>query len=222
MALSIFPDLRINYEDKLFASVPEGIGWNAVNRDGWKAGPVARVRFGRDEDNGGSPFQIAGGSDALIGMGDIDASIEAGGFVEKRFGSKRQWEIGARVVRGFGGYEGTVADFSLDYRMRSGGTRASFGPRLTLASGGFMRPYFGIDAEQSLNTGLDQYEPDSGILSYGIGGTLVRPLNRRSAVTVITNIERLGSEAANSPLVRERGQRMQYTVGVAYGFRFGL
>lgn len=222
MALSIFPDVRINYNDKLFASVPEGIGWNAINADGWKAGPVARVRFGRDEDNGGSPFQVAGGSDALIGMGDIDASVEAGGFVEKRFGSKRQWEIGARVVRGFGGYEGTVADFSLNHRLRYGGTIASFGPRISLASAGFMRPYFGIDAVQSANTGLAQYDPGGGILSYGMGGTVVRPLGRRSAITVISSIERLGGEPASSPLVRERGQRMQYSIGVAYGFRFGL
>jgi outer membrane protein len=41
-ALSIFPDIRLNYNDTIFASVPDGIGWNAVNRDGWKAGPVIK------------------------------------------------------------------------------------------------------------------------------------------------------------------------------------
>ncbi len=50
MALSIFPDLRVNYGETLFASVPDGIGWNATNRDGWRAGPLAKIRFGRNEN----------------------------------------------------------------------------------------------------------------------------------------------------------------------------
>src|SRR5512141_1719220 len=44
-ALSIFPDLRLNYKDAVFLSLPDGLGWNAVNRDGWKIGPLAKVRF---------------------------------------------------------------------------------------------------------------------------------------------------------------------------------
>jgi len=94
MALSLFPDLRVNYGDTIFASVPDGIGWNAVNRDGWRAGPLAKIRFGRDERNGGSPFLIAGGSDALAGMGDVKSAGEVGGFVEKAFGPRRAWRAG--------------------------------------------------------------------------------------------------------------------------------
>src|SRR3990167_2646834 len=86
MALSIFPDLRVNYGDVIFASIPEGLGWNAVNTNGWKAGPLAKVRFGRDEERGGSPFLITGGSDGLRGMGNVAAAAELGGFVEKRIG----------------------------------------------------------------------------------------------------------------------------------------
>ena len=36
--LSIFPDLRVNYGETLFASIPDGVGWNAVNANGWRAG----------------------------------------------------------------------------------------------------------------------------------------------------------------------------------------
>ena len=45
MALSIFPDLRVNYGDVIFASIPEGLGWNAVNTNGWKAGPLAKGKI---------------------------------------------------------------------------------------------------------------------------------------------------------------------------------
>ncbi|MGW8134754.1 MipA/OmpV family protein [Sphingomonas zeae] len=222
MALSLFPDLRVNYGDTIFASVPDGIGWNAVNRDGWRAGPLAKIRFGRDERNGGSPFLIAGGSDALAGMGDVKAAGEVGGFVEKAFGPRRAWRARAEVRQGFGGHDGVVADLSAAYRTRIGRAIVSGGPRMTLASDAFMRTYFGISAAQSARTGLTPYRADGGVLSYGLGGNMVRPLDRRSAITLFTSLERLGSPAADSPLIRERGRRMQATLGLGYGFRFGL
>lgn len=222
MSLSVFPDIRLDNGDGLTASVPEGIVWSALDADGWRAGPVVRYRFGRDEDDGGSPFLITGGSDALLGLGDIDGSIEAGGFVEKRFGARGEWEVGARVLRGFGGHEGVVADLSLDRRFRSGRTMAAFGPRLTLASKGYMQPYFGIDAVQSANRGLAEYDAGGGVLSWGAGGSVVHPFDRNTAVTLFTSLERLGKEATDSPLVRERGQRTQFTLGLGFGYRFGL
>jgi len=219
MVLSVFPDLRVNYKDEIFASIPEGLGWNMVNRDGWKAGPLAKIRFGRDEDRGGSPFLVTGGSDALVGLGDVDAAAELGGFVEKRIGD---WRGRLEVRRGFGGHEGVLADASLAYRLRSGRTIVNVGPRATVASKAFVDTYFGINARQSLRSGLTSYSPSGGLLSYGVGGSVIHPLDRRSALTLFTGLDRLGSEAGNSPLVRERGRRTQFTLGIGYGFRFNL
>ena len=222
MVLSLYPDLRVNYGDTFFASVPDGVGWNAVNRAGWKAGPIAKVRFGRDESSGGSPFVVTGGSDALLGLGNVSPAAELGGFVERRWGAAGQWSVRAEVRRGFGGHEGVLADGSISYQMRFGRTIMSVGPRATAASGGFMRTYFGIDAGQSQRSRLAQYQPGAGLLSYGIGGALVRPFDQRRTVTLFFGMDRLGNEAGRSPLVRERGQRTQFSVGVGYGFRFNL
>lgn len=98
----------------------------------------------------------------------------------------------------------------------------SLGPRATYASEAFTQTYFGIDADQSSRSGLARYEPEGGLLSYGVGGTLIRPLGRSSAITVFTSFERLGDEAANSPLVRDRGRREQVSLGIGYGYRFSL
>lgn len=215
-SLSIFPDLRVAYRDLLFASVPDGIGLNLVNRGGWKVGPFAKIRFGRDERNGGSPFLIAGGSDALLGLGDVKAAGEVGGFVEKAWGPLR---ARGEVRKGFGGHDGVVADLSASYRARMGRMIGSIGPRATVASGAFMQSYFGIDARQSIDSGLARYDADGGLLSYGVGGTVVRPIDRRQAITLFTSLERLGGPAGQSPLVRERGRRAQFTLGLGYGFR---
>ena len=62
---SIFPDLRFKYGELLSASVPEGLTINAYNHEGLKLGPIAKIRFSRDEETGGSPFLVAGSSDGL-------------------------------------------------------------------------------------------------------------------------------------------------------------
>lgn len=220
--ISIFPDLRVNFGDTAFASVPEGIGWNALNQGGWKAGPIVKVRFGRDEDGNGSPFVISGHSDALIGLGNIGAAAELGGFVEKRFGKKRQWSARVEARRGFGGHEGMVGDASFSYRLRSGRMIANVGPRISIASSDLAQTYFGIDAEQSAQSGLPLHRAKGGIVSYGLGGSLIRPLDSQSAITLFTSLEGLGSAAASSPLIRERGQKTQFTLGLGYGYRFGF
>ena len=218
--LSVYPDLRIAYGDVIFASIPDGIGWNAVSANGWKAGPVAKLRFGRDEEGSGSPFTITGGSDALIGLGDIGATAEIGGFAEKQFGARQQWRGRVEVRRGFGGHEGTIGDFSLSYQVRTGRTILNIGPRGTIASSGFTETYFGINTDQSARSGLSVYQPEGGLVSYGVGSSLIYPLNRRSAITAFSSLERLGGVAKNSPLVRERGSAMQFTAGIGYGYRF--
>jgi outer membrane scaffolding protein for murein synthesis (MipA/OmpV family) len=218
--LSVFPDLRINYGDTLFASIPDGLGWNAVNTGDWKAGPIAKLLFGRDEDGSASPFAVISGNDALVGLGDVGATAEVGGFVEKVFGSRQQWRGRVETLRGFGGHEGTVGNFSLSYRVRSSGGIFNIGPRATLASSDFTRTYFGVDAGQSARSGLGVYKPSGGLVSYGVSGSMVRSLDRQSAITAFSSLERLGGVAKNSPLVRERGSATQFTFGVGYGFRF--
>jgi hypothetical protein len=71
---------------------------NLVNYDGFKAGPIARYRFGRDEDD----------NNALDGLGDVNDSIELGGFLKYEIGI---WSAGLTVAQDVaGGHEGLVAE----------------------------------------------------------------------------------------------------------------
>jgi len=225
-ALSIFPDIRLNYKDDLFFSVPDGLGWNAVNRNGWKIGPLAKLRFGRNEDNGGSPFLIAGGSDALQGMGDVDLALEFGGFVQKGF-VNNQLRARAEVRQGTGGHEGVVADTNLSWNgmKRDRSLLYSAGVRATWASSDYTNAYFGVNALQSAATGLAPFRTGSGLVSAGVNASLTKPLGRfgrDGAVTLFSSYDRLGDVVADSTLIRERGERNQFTLGLAYGYRFGL
>src|SRR5688572_13627398 len=80
--LSALPSVQVRYGDRFFASVENGVGHNWINTPTLRAGPIGRVRFSRDED-GDKTFAIAGDdTDDLQGLGDVDTSIELGGFVE--------------------------------------------------------------------------------------------------------------------------------------------
>lgn len=224
--LSIFPDLRVNYKDTLFLSVPDGLGWNAVNQDGWKLGPLAKLRFGRRENTGGSPFLVSRGSTALRGMGDVDLAGEFGGFAQKSLvGGKLR--LRAELRQGTGGHEGVVADTNISWndRRKDMSLLWSIGARATWADSDYTNTYFGVNAAQALATGLAVSPTGSGLVSMGVTASLTKPLGRfgrHGGINIFTSYDYLGSTVARSSLIQQRGQRGQFALGVAYGLRFGL
>lgn len=216
---SIFPDLRIKYNDNFSASVPEGIRYNLVNKNGWEIGPIAKLRFGREESTGGSPFLISGKTDALRGMGDIDAAVELGGFVQHSYEKIR---TRLELRQGFGGHDGYLADASVRYIDRFGTISYSIGPQVIYGSSDYMNTYFGINPIQSTRSGLAQYQAQGGIASYGIGGSATVPLYQNTAITLFGGYDRLGKESSESTLVEVRGNPNQLIFGMAFGYRFSF
>lgn len=229
-ALSVFPDLRVNYRDVLFFSVPDGLGWNAVNQGGWKIGPLFKFRFGRNENDGGSPFLITGGSEALIGMGDIGFAAEPGAFVQYGFAGNKA-KVRAEVRQGFGAHGGLVADTSIGWSDRTGrpGTPGLWlygvTARATFAGADYTNTYFGVDAAQAAATGLGEFRTGDGLVSTGVNASLTKPFGRfgqYGAVTLFGGYDRLANVVTDSTLIDERGKRDQFSLGLSYGYRFGF
>lgn len=216
--LSLFPDIRFAYRDRLVASVSEGVSYALHAGAGASAGPIVRLRFGRDEHRGGSPFLVAGASTALRGLGDVDPAMEIGAFAQQILGPMR---FRLEVRRGVGGHAGVLVDASLAWSHRLGPLSLSFGPRSTWASAPYLDAFFGVDEAAAGRTGLAPYQPRSSIVSWGAGGAVVMPLTQSLALTLFGGLDRLGAEVAGSPLVRERGDPTQATVGLAIGYRIG-
>lgn len=216
---SIFPDLRFQYRDKFFASVPEGIRYRVINRPEFKAGPIVRLRFGREEDDGGSPFFVTGSADGLNGLGDVDAAAEIGGFMRYQFGA---WRSRLELRHGVGGHDGLVGDVAIDYTGGSAAWRYSFGPRMRFGSENFTDPYFSVDALQASRSGLPTYDADGGVNSVGIGMSVIIPRGRRMSYVVFGGYDRLLGDIADSPLVDIRGDANQVSVGAALSWRFDL
>ncbi len=221
--LSALPNIEITYEDRFFASVQGGVGYNLINDKGLRVGPIARIQFSRDED-GSQPFAITGERTGdLQGLGDVDTTIELGGFIEYDVGPL---ELSVEARQGVNGHDGFIADIAASFGGRNFAFGPpliySIGPRLTIVDDHYNTTYFGVNAAQSIESGLPQFDASGGLYSYGVGASLILPLSRTAPVTaiMIAGYDRLAGDAGDAPLVQLRGSRNQASVGVflSYGF----
>ncbi len=220
--LSILPNIQITYADTFFASVQEGVGYRVINTDTLRAGPIARVRFSRDDD-GDQPFAVTGDdSTDLIGLGDVDTSVELGGFVDYEFAGIT---FSAEARKAITGHKGFVADVGARWSGRSMAFGPpviwTIGPRARLVDDSFTTAYFGVTSTQSLASGLPVYEAGGGLYSYGIGATAIIPIDRENRWTAVAfaGYDRLAGDTAGSPLVQIRGTEDQATIGIFVSYR---
>ncbi len=222
-AVSILPNIQFKYGDQFFASVQDGIGYNWIQSETLTAGPIGRVKFSRNED-GDQAFAISGGgTNDLLGLGDVDTSFELGGFL--RYG-QGPWSAGAELRQAVSGHEGLV----LDLDAGVGGVIRGFGPpviwsagpRATIVDESYNAAYFGVTPTQSAAAGLPVYEAGGGTNSYGVGALGIIPLDRDFKWTVVTfaGYDRLSGDAGDSPLVTLRGDADQFSAGVFISYTF--
>jgi outer membrane protein len=218
--ISVLPNLQVKYDDVFFASVQEGVGYHVIQTENWEIGPIAKLDFGREEDGEG-PFQLTDGTNDLRGLGDIDPTVELGGYIAYKF---RPVTAKLELRQAISGHEGFIGDFDLSYggqAMIAGRPMIySFGPSLTFADSKYHDSYFGVNARQSFASGLPQYSADDGILSYDFGGTLIVPVTEKIAAVLFANYGHLGSEAADSSLVERRGSENQFSSGLFLNYTF--
>ena len=225
--LMLVPDLHIAYKDKFFASYEDGVGYNLLNWDGWRGGPLLRYEFGRN-DNGDNPFRIAGPkSDALQGLGSVSDTIELGGFTEYTW---KEWSAKVELLQGVNGDKGFLSNLSVNYTTdishnfyKEGPPLiVSIGPLASIVDGNYNQAYFGVNSTQSANSGLPQYNAGGGLLSYGVEAVAILPITYKITATIIAGYDRLSGDAASSPLVSQRGSPNQANIAIYFTYEFGF
>lgn len=219
-AISALPNIQVKYDDKFFASVQEGAGYNVINNENWRAGPIIRYAFSRDEDGEG-PFQISGDTGDLEGLGDVDGTVELGGYIEYTI---NPISTKLELRQGAGGHEGFIGNLSINYKGRTLVSQRpiffTFGPDISFADSNYHEAHFNVNSSQSAASGLSEYDADAGILSYGLGGTIIVPITQNVSTVLIANYAHLGDESADSSLVEERGSEHQGMVGAFLNYTF--
>lgn len=221
--LMVLPNIQIKYEDRFFASVQEGVGYNLVRTNNFTAGPIGRIKFSRKED-GNQTFTVSGSStDDLVGLGDVNTSFELGGFLRYESGP---FAVGGEIRQAVSGHDGLVFDLDANIRGRISGFGPpviwSAGPRLRIVDDNYVSAYFGVTPAQSAASGLPVYEARGGLYSYGAGAFALVPLDRqgRWSLVAFAGYDRLTGDAGDAPLVRLRGDADQFSTGVFLSYTF--
>ena len=217
----LFPNFRVTYSDKIFASLLEGIGYHALKGNSWTFGPIIKYNVSRYE-NGSVSSKIEGDkTKEPINLGDIVFTLEPGLFFQY---SNRSVNTKLEIRKGIGGHKGLIGELKSDYRsifnLFGRSIYYAIGPQIKITDSDFNSAFFGINQKQALDTDLDIYDPKYGILSYGLNGLFVVPLRRKLSMIAFAGFNRLGDVAAESDLIIEYGSVNQGSFGLILSYTF--
>jgi len=175
----------------------------------FRIGPVGKILFERTDS----------ASDDLKGLKDVPWGGELGLFMDYY---PADWlRLRAEVREGIRAYHGLVADLAADaFYDFAPDWRISGGPRLAAATEGYYKAYYGVTQAESVASGLSPYSPGGGLKSVGFGGALTWKTTDKVTTSAFAEYSRLTGPAADSSLVKERGDVNQFMVGVSATYRF--
>jgi MipA family protein len=204
-------DIRPQGTLQRFDAPRDGIGVALLDAGAFRAGPVGNIEAPRLERR----------NPELLGLGKVSRTFELGGFAEYWWAP---WlRTRGELRQGFGGHHGLVSDLTSDVVVPAGpGWTLSGGPRLTLASSAAISPYFGVDAGQAAASGLPVYSAHGGVRSIGAGAKARYDFNRQWFSHAFVEYQRLEGDAADSPIVVQRGSPNQTMVGLGVGYSFDV
>lgn len=167
-------------------------------------------------------------SAALAGMDDRDAVATVGSTLSYRVGRA---EAGLTATRGLTEGAGTLASARLGVFERFGRLTVRTGIGATWADARDLRRSFGVTTEEAVRRQLlivagdrrltlqdaGSYRPSDGVKQIGGSAFVAFALSRQWTVMGFGVANRLSDEAAQSPLVRQRGQ---FSAGFGLGRQF--
>lgn len=196
------PRIRVRFRDVIDLNTG-GAAVSLIRTLRLRAGPVFNLRGGRQEKD----------SRDLIGLRESGTSIETGVF--GRFVLDR-WTIGGRIAQDIiDGHGGAVAEVGISYN-------AYYDPRFSMivsahatwASNPYMEAFFGVRPQDVARSGLREYNPAAGFKDVGLETVGIYRLNDAWFLRGVASYELLIGDAANSPLIRERGSRHQLQASI--------
>lgn len=204
------PYVDIRWKDTLFLSTRKGLGAQIEVADGLKAGAALTYLRGREQDD----------SADLIGLREIDDSVGGQLFLEYAYGPI---VADVSVTRDLGdGTDGTKAEAGLGFRalLLDGRLRALLRGSLSWADDEQNGAYFSVSAAEALASGLPVYTAGGGLRDIGLSANALYSLSDTWSLGAIASVAWLQEDAADSSLVRLRGDEQQAFVGLFAAYSF--
>jgi outer membrane scaffolding protein for murein synthesis (MipA/OmpV family) len=179
-------------------------GWFAVitNGSGYNFSGLQRMQYSLrlTADLG----RKASRSSALLGMGDVDAKAEFGGFFNYALAPDLSLTSSLRFGAGQDG-KGPAVDLGGAYSTQLAAQwQLGLGAGVSLANAEYMQSFFGVTAAQATASGYRAYAPKTGLRIGRVNLALTYMASPRVSVTAGLTANTLLGDAADSPMVRKK------------------
>ncbi len=173
-------------------------------------GPVVRLRGSRNND------------DDRVGLRDLGIAVEPGMFVN--IWPTSWFRLRAEGRKGVTGHHGWIGDAGADLVARHGPWTGTIGARAGWADVHYMNAYFGVTPLEAAASPFiaTAYQPTGGLRYRGLETTLAYRWSPHWQTTANFGFHRLGSIAADSPIVQTIGERDEYAGGIGLRYSFGF
>lgn len=185
---------------------PEGFNANVIRSGGFRAGLLVGYSGGRDQSD--DPH--------LHGLGDIEASVQMGGYLAYQWNAfEVRAAVRQAVTHSGNGLDGTLG---ATYTLKpTDAWTVKAGPQLVFADSDYMKKYFGVTAVQSRNSGLREYRASGGLKDVAFGVNSTYRLSQHWMMFGVAKLSEIVGDAADSPIVQTKEQAFA-GAGLAYHF----
>ena len=199
------PDIDYTYENRFFINNDDGIGAYFYNDKKFYTGASLYAREGRGNGPRG----------AFNGLGRIDTAGQLRIFAGYDLGFI---DVSATVARDLGGTDGSTFELKANnvlplspklFLMPEAG--------LTFGNSTYMSGFYGVNATQSLNSGLPVYKAKSGLESADLAASLIYVIDKKWAPFIRAEGRYLYGSADKTPIYY---RRMVTGVGVGVSYLF--
>jgi outer membrane protein len=206
------PLARLSWENRYVTLEGNYLAANVINHPVIRVGPAGLYRFGRDHVDDNSVDHLP----------SIDDTVELGGFAGLEFVAED--DPRKRIYLSID-FLHDVAD-SHDGYVVSAAARAwyplaratEFGVSVATSYGSedYMSTFFSIGSEGAARSGLAAYDASDGLRDARVTVLVIQSLSKNWHVGAGVLYSRLLSEAADSPIVDDRGSANQIVGGIGF------
>ena len=195
------PVINVRYKDLAFASVGEGVGFNIVHADYYRAGLALCYDLGR---------YVSDDVGHLYGLGDLKHAPVVKAFFSYVVSKSFPMVIRTDVRQIIGGADGALADIDVHLPLPGSSQRLVMfaGPSFTIADRRYMQREFGVTTTQSAASGYPVYDAHAGGDAVGFGFSSTAFITQHWLVNVDTAINHLLGSASESPITQRRTQKV--------------
>jgi outer membrane scaffolding protein for murein synthesis (MipA/OmpV family) len=190
--------------DNIFFWAGEALGWRGLRSDMWLFEAAVAFDEGREESDSDDG--------RLDGLGDSDEDIELVLQARRAFGADWRYWLDARIVAGDNGTLGLLG-VGRRFGDQNDGTGHEIAIAVVFHDSDYANKDFGIDAEQSAASGLDETDLSGGFRSVGFNYNYRHNINENWQIYGEAVYERYSSDIKDSPIARNN-----YEAEVGVGF----